>query len=76
MLGLKLEETRVYQEAKAEGKAEGEAIGEQRGEQRGELIAKLKTIPKLLDHGLSATEIAEILELTVEQVNQAAQSKS
>jgi predicted transposase YdaD len=33
MLGIRLEETRVYQEARAEG----EQIGEQRGEQRGEL---------------------------------------
>ncbi|MBE9013296.1 Rpn family recombination-promoting nuclease/putative transposase [Pseudanabaenaceae cyanobacterium LEGE 13415] len=71
MLGLNLEETRVYQEAKAEG----ETIGEQRGEQRGKLNAKLETVPKLIDRGLSVEEIAEILELTVEEVRQAAQSQ-
>jgi predicted transposase YdaD len=35
MLGVNLEETRVYQEAKAEG----EQIGEERGEQKGKLAA-------------------------------------
>jgi predicted transposase YdaD len=31
MIGVSLEETRVYQEAKAEGKAEGTAIGKTKG---------------------------------------------
>lgn len=35
MLGIELEQTRVYQEAKAEGKAEGESIGEARGKAEG-----------------------------------------
>jgi predicted transposase/invertase (TIGR01784 family) len=64
MLGLSLEETRFYQDAKAEGKAEGVGIGE--------LNAKLKMITKLLDRGLSPAEVADIVELTVEQVNQVA----
>jgi predicted transposase YdaD len=36
MLGIELQQTRVYQEAKAEGRTEGETIGEVRGEARGE----------------------------------------
>jgi predicted transposase/invertase (TIGR01784 family) len=34
----------------------------------GRLGAKLETVPALLKRGLSAEEIAQILELTVEQV--------
>ena len=36
MLGIELQQTRVYQDAKAEGRTEGETIGEVRGEARGE----------------------------------------
>jgi predicted transposase/invertase (TIGR01784 family) len=54
MLGLKLEETRVYQEAKAEG----------------ERSNQVKMIPKLLARGLSIEEIAEIVELAVQEVRQ------
>ncbi len=60
MLGLKLEETRVYQEAKAEG----------------ERSNKVKMIPKLLARGLSIEEIAEMVELTVEEVQQISQQQS
>jgi predicted transposase/invertase (TIGR01784 family) len=35
MLGIELQQTRVYQDAKAEGRTEGETIGEVRGEARG-----------------------------------------
>ncbi len=58
MLGLTLQETRVYQEAKAEGREEGERIGEERGEQRGQqkgaasLVVRLLT--QRLDQELSA----------------------
>jgi predicted transposase/invertase (TIGR01784 family) len=60
MLGLKLEETRVYQEAKAEG----------------ERSNKVKMIPKLLARGLSIEEIAEMVELNVEEVQQISQQLS
>lgn len=68
MLGLNLEETRVCQEAKAEG--------EQIGKQQGKLEAKLETVPRLLDAGLSVEKIAEILELSVDQVEQSAADNS
>jgi predicted transposase/invertase (TIGR01784 family) len=35
MLGIQLEQTRVYQDARAEGRTEGETIGEARGEVKG-----------------------------------------
>ncbi len=48
------------QEAKLEGKIEGKL--------EGWLEGKLATVPALLKRGLSVEEIAQILELTVEQV--------
>jgi predicted transposase/invertase (TIGR01784 family) len=55
MLGLNLEETRIYRDAKAEGERE----------------TKLKVVPKLLAKGFTIEEIAEIVELPVEEVRQA-----
>ncbi|BBD64221.1 hypothetical protein NIES4072_21170 [Nostoc commune NIES-4072] len=46
MLGVKLEETKVYQEA------------------------KLELIPRFLDYGISIEEVAQLLNLTIEQVEQ------
>jgi predicted transposase/invertase (TIGR01784 family) len=53
-------QSRLYQGIKREGLVEG----------------KLLTVPLLLELGLSVEEIARRLELTVEQVQQAAQSQS
>jgi predicted transposase/invertase (TIGR01784 family) len=52
MLGVKLEETRVYQEAKQEGREE----------------LKLELIPQLLTSGMPIEEVAKLLNLTIEQV--------
>jgi predicted transposase/invertase (TIGR01784 family) len=68
MLGINLEETRIYQEARAEG----ELIGEQRGELRGKLVA----IPLLVKSGISPEKIAEQLELDLDVVQQAIQSQA
>jgi len=59
MLGLTLEDTRVYREAKAEGERE----------------YKLKMVPKLLARGLNVEEVADIVELPVEEVRQASQQQ-
>ncbi len=61
MLGLTLEQTRVYQEAKAEG----------REEQKAEML-KL-TVPLLLKTGMSVEQIAQQLKVDVEAVRLAAQ---
>ena len=44
--------------------------------EEGKMFAKLQIVPLLLELGLSVEETARRLELTVEQVQQAAQSQS
>ncbi|GCA75218.1 hypothetical protein MiTe_02049 [Microcystis aeruginosa NIES-2520] len=56
-----LKQTKVYQEALEEGREEGE------------LAAKLASIPRLLALGLNLEQIAQALELEIEQVRQATQ---
>ncbi|MDZ8028255.1 MAG: Rpn family recombination-promoting nuclease/putative transposase [Nostoc sp. DedQUE11] len=68
MLGLTLEQTRVYQEAKAEGREEG------REEQKAEML-KL-TVPLLLKTGMSMEQIAQHLNVDIEAVQIAAQSST
>jgi len=60
MLGLTLEQTRVYQEAKAEGREEREAE-----------MLKL-TVPLLLKTGMTVSQIAQQLNVDVEAVQLAA----
>ena len=65
MFGLsELKQTKVYQEAFQEGRQEGE------------IAAKLATVPRLLALGLTVEQIAQALELDVEQVRQTAQPQS
>ncbi len=72
MLGVKLEETRVYQEAKQEGLQQGlqqgVEIGREQGVEIGREQAKLELVPQLLARGISMEEVAKLLSLTVEQV--------
>jgi predicted transposase/invertase (TIGR01784 family) len=44
MLGIELQQTRVYQDAKAEGRTEGESIGLERGKIEGERALVLKQL--------------------------------
>jgi predicted transposase/invertase (TIGR01784 family) len=64
MLGLTLEQTRVYQEAKAEGREEREA----------EMLKV--TVPLLLKTGMSIEQIAQQLNVDVEAVRLAAQQSA
>ncbi|MEH2049864.1 aspartate aminotransferase [Nostoc sp.] len=58
MFEIKLQETRVYREAKEEGRQEAlEKV-------------KLELIPRCLDYGISIEEVAQLLDLTIEQVEQ------
>jgi predicted transposase/invertase (TIGR01784 family) len=68
MLGLTLEQTRVYQEAKAEGREEG------REEREAEML-KL-TVPLLLKTGMSMEQIAQHLNVDIEAVQQAGQQNT
>ena len=61
MLGISLEQTRIYQDAKAEG----------REEQKAEMLKV--TVPLLLKTGMSVEQIAQQLHVNVEAVHQAAQ---
>ncbi len=63
-----LRQTKVYQEALAEGIEEGK--------QQGKTQVKLESIPRLLALGLSVEQVAQALELEVEQVRQVAQQPS
>jgi predicted transposase/invertase (TIGR01784 family) len=54
MLGVTLQETRVYQEAKAEGKLEGKAEGKLEGKAEGKLEGKLEMLLILLSRNLGA----------------------
>ena len=73
-----LRETKVYQEALEEGREEGiergieQGIeqGIERGRQEGELSAKLNSIPRLSVLGLTREQIAQALDLEIEQVQQ------
>ncbi len=62
MFEIKLQETRVYREAKQEGL--------EQGLQQGREQAKLELIPRFLDYGISIEEVARLLHLTIEQVEQ------
>ena len=68
MLGLTLEETRIYQEAKAEGREEG------REEREAEMLKV--TVPLLLKTGMTVEQIAQKLNVDVESVRLSAQEKT
>ncbi|AUT04519.1 hypothetical protein CLI64_26320 [Nostoc sp. CENA543] len=60
MLGITLEQTRVYQEAKAEGRKKGL-------EQGREEILRV-AVPLLLKSGMSAEQIAQHFNIAVESM--------
>jgi predicted transposase/invertase (TIGR01784 family) len=72
MLGIELEQTRVYRDAKAEGKAEGELIGEARGKAEGTLEGETRMVMRLLNRRLGkkvpAQYLNQIQQLTVMQL--------
>ncbi|OYD91085.1 hypothetical protein CDG76_27920 [Nostoc sp. 'Peltigera membranacea cyanobiont' 210A] len=72
MLGLTLEQTRVYQEAKAKGREEGREEG--RKEREAEML-KL-TVPLLLKTGMSVEQIAQHLNVDIKAVQIAIQQNT
>ncbi len=66
MLELDLKQTRVFQEAKEEGRQEGRLEAQQE--------LKLELVKALLAKGMSVEEVASILKLDQEQVQQIASS--
>ncbi len=70
MFGLsELKKTRVYQQAFAEGMEAGKQEGIETGRQEGKLLA----VPAMLAAGLTVEQIAQALELSVENVREVAQ---
>jgi predicted transposase/invertase (TIGR01784 family) len=72
MLGITLQETRVYQEAKEEGKQEGRQEGLQEGERS--LISlllqqKVGTLPQSLDDRISLLSIQQLESLAIALLN-------
>ena len=72
MLGVTLEETRIYQEAKAEGREQGREQG--REEREAEMLKV--TVPLLLKTGMSVEQIAQKLNVDVESVRLSAQENT
>ncbi|MEH1816248.1 MAG: aspartate aminotransferase [Nostoc sp.] len=74
MFEITLQETRVYREAKEEGRQEGlkQALEEirEKGLQQGREEVKRELIPRCLAYGISIEEVAKLLDLTIEQVEQ------
>jgi predicted transposase/invertase (TIGR01784 family) len=67
MLGIELQQTRVYQEAKAEGRNEGEVIGLERGRNEGEQALVLKLLTRKLGK-IDAEIQARVNSLTIDRV--------
>lgn len=75
MLGVEdFKQTRLGRELLEEGREEGREEGLLEGEQIGRLKAKMEAVPAMLERGFTVEEVAEILQLGVEQVQQATQS--
>ncbi|MEH2258544.1 aspartate aminotransferase [Nostoc sp.] len=70
MFEIKLQETRVYREAKQEGLELGRQEGLKQALEKGQEQAKLELIPRFLAYGISIEEVAQLLNLTIEQVEQ------
>ncbi|MEC4887593.1 MAG: hypothetical protein SAL70_40730, partial [Scytonema sp. PMC 1070.18] len=77
MLGLSLEQTKIYQDAKAEGREEGRVQGREEGREEGRNQQKAEmlklTVPLLLKTGMSFEQIAQQLNVDIESVHRAAQ---
>ena len=73
MLGIddEFKKTRMYQSIKEEGLKEGLKEGLQEGKQQG----KFEAVPRLLKLGLSVEQVAQALDLTLEQVRKATHNK-
>jgi predicted transposase/invertase (TIGR01784 family) len=71
MLGIELQQTRVYQDARAEGRNEGEVIGEVRGLERGRTEGEQALVLRLLTRKLGqiAPDVrARVNSLTIDRI--------
>jgi predicted transposase/invertase (TIGR01784 family) len=77
MLGIELQQTRVYQDARAEGRTEGESIGEIRGLERGKAEGEARGLEreKALVLKLLTLKLGEVSAELQERVNALALEK-
>ncbi|MDA0211377.1 MAG: Rpn family recombination-promoting nuclease/putative transposase [Cyanobacteria bacterium FC1] len=70
MLGLTdLKQTRFYQDAFADG----QEVGREEGREEGRQAAKIELIQPLADQGISPQNIAQILKLSLDEVEKVLQ---
>ncbi|MEH2460498.1 aspartate aminotransferase [Nostoc sp.] len=72
MFEIKLQETRVYQEAKEEGRQEGLKQAREKGREQ----VKFELLPRLLAYGMSMEYVVQLLDLTIEQVRLVSEQES
>ena len=72
MLDMSLEQTRFYQDVKAEGLEQGL----ERGRQEREIEMLRVTVPMLLELGMSIEQIAQRMNIDLEDVRLAAQQSA
>ncbi|WP_414518311.1 aspartate aminotransferase [Nostoc sp. PCC 9305] len=73
MFEITLQETRVYRGAKEEGQQEGIKLGIKQAREQIEQAreeVKRELIPRCLAYGISIEEVAKLLDLTIEQVEE------
>ena len=71
---VELRKTRVWQEAREKGVEEGHKEGIEEGVERGQMLAKQQLVLKWLAKGMTAKEIAELLEISPQEVRRLAKS--
>ena len=77
MLGMEdFKKSRLYKGMERLAREEAIKKVREEGREEGTLLTKLRIVPMFLELGLTVEEIAQRLELTIEQVQQAAQNQS
>lgn len=74
MLGLNLQETRFYQDVKAEGEQIGEQIGEQRGRKEEALALVVRLLTRRFQQGFTDTLRTQVSELPLPQLEDLAEA--
>ncbi len=63
-----LKQTQYFQDVRQEAREEGRQEGRQEGREEGRLDKALETVPRLLALGLTVEQVAQALQLDIEQV--------
>ncbi len=71
-----LKDTRYFQDIKREGKIEGKIEGKLEGKIEGKIEGKLETVPLLIQLGMTVEEIADRLNLPLEEVKKVVETNN